>query len=128
MGVTQKTAGLLHLPLLQQLADVGGGYGDAVQLYPSDDVAANAKLGTQPFQLLGISLTLIAKMVIMSRYHMGRPVILHQNIGDKLLPGHLHHGAVKVKHFYFTDIVTAAHQPFAIFFSSQQQGIRPVLG
>ena len=51
--------------------------------------------GAQLLQPLGVALPHVAEVEVVAGHHVDRPVLLHQVLGDKVLPGHAHHALSK---------------------------------
>ena len=95
VAVAQEQRRPLHVPGLHQRADVGRADGNALQLHLGDDVAAYPQLPALLLQKPGIALILVAEVVVVARHQMHGPVALYQQLRDKILPRHGHHGLVK---------------------------------
>lgn len=91
----EKARGALHLARFDERADIGRADGHAVQLHLGNDVAAKAERTAFFAQLLRIALILVAETEIVPRDEVYGAVLLHQQLGDEVLPRHGHHRAVK---------------------------------
>ena len=95
VAVAQEQRRPLHVPGLHQRADIGRADGNALQLHLGDDVAAQPQLPALLLQKPGIALILVAEVVVVARHQMHGPMALYQQLRDKILPQHGHHGLVK---------------------------------
>ena len=67
VGMAQKPGGPLHLPQLNEAADIGGADGDVPNLHLGDDVAPQAQLPALGLEELRRTLVFVAEAVVVAR-------------------------------------------------------------
>ena len=107
VGVSQEAGRLLHIPLGNERADIGGADHAAVQFHRLDDIAADAALFTVDFELFGRALAPVAEAEIVA-HHDPAQVQFLDNVVREALPGHTHGALVKVDKDHIVDPVAAA--------------------
>ena len=114
VAVPQHLGGGLHVSLADELADVGGGDGDPAQRHLVHHVDAHAPLGAQAAQLVRCALATVAEGEVVAADHMLCPQLPEQVILHKGFPGHLHHGAVKMRQNHLIHGEFLLHQVLSI--------------
>ncbi len=95
--VAQEPHSLLHLSLLQELPNVGRAYRHPVQRHLRQHIAADPPLPAFLLEPLWIACALVAKVEIIAADQMLCLQLPVQICFNKYIPGHMHHGLVKMR-------------------------------
>ena len=104
--MAQIAGRLLHVPVGDEGADIGGAHDPPVQSNGLDDVAAYPLLLAIGLELFRRALAPVAETEIMSHHDPGKPQLVNDGIG-KFLPGHVHHAPIEVDENHIVDAVAA---------------------
>ena len=110
----QKAHGSFHLTRFQKRSQIRRADGDAVQLHFSNDIAAEPERAAFFRQLLCVSETARAEPVVVPADQMAGVKLFYQIVLDECLPGHIHHGTVKVAEDHVLDAVERLHQMLSL--------------
>ena len=97
MGMSQESHGFLHLSLFQQLPNIGGADRYPIQSYLGQHITADAQLPALLLKPLGIACALVSEMEVIAADQMPRLELTIQIFLNEHIPGHMHHGLVKMR-------------------------------
>ena len=114
MTVAQQLGGSLQVALADQLADMGRGDRDAASDHLVHHVHPHAVEAAPAAEPGGAALASVAEGEVVAADHMLGPQGPNQVVVHKGLPGHLHHGLVKMRHQDLVQAEAGLHQPLAV--------------